>query len=93
MDEKKYPFVLIQNCNSDDNRAFWIELQGDSIEEVEQLLGSFVMRTLAAYHTYMKETGTEPHVHICPQMLTRKEIDKIEVLTLIDDPRTQRSTD
>jgi hypothetical protein len=80
----------MENCDPNDDTVFWIEVKGDgkTIESAHLQVGEFIMESLQQWQQYKVETGTEPHIHVMPRMLSRIKINKLEVERLVHDPRT-----
>jgi hypothetical protein len=91
--KRGYPVIFLRNCDVDDSTVFWMEMTGDSLEQVHEQVGEFVMKSLQKWHEWKRMTGREPHIHIEPKLLPREHIDKLEVQTLLNDKRTKHSTD
>ena len=88
--EKRYPVIILRNCLPDDDTKFWLEVKGDgkTMPSVYQEVGEFVMRSLQYWQRRKRQYSTDPHIHVEPSLMTRFQIDSLEVETLINDPST-----
>lgn len=85
-----YPVIILTNADPLDRHVKWIEVKGDGkiLESAYEQVGEFIMRSLEFWHKEFRRTGREPQVRLSPRRMERRHIDRLEVETLINDPRT-----
>ena len=76
MEEKKYKIISILECHSNDEYWTTLDFEENSMEEVEQHIGGFVIQTLLA----IKKNGTKnPCMHLTATVVSEEQYQEMKV--------------
>lgn len=73
---KKHPVVILHCCKT--NQTDYVEIGGDSIEEIYRDVGEFVLKNFTKLEDLSRKLGNYPPcVHIQPATITKEELNKL----------------